>query len=121
MSVASVFAFALYDAEKETYLIARDHMGIIPLYEGTDKEGHYYVASELKSLEGVCNKIEVFLPGHYRLGAGSDLVKWYARDWMSYDAVADNPASIEELRAALEKSVKTHLMSDVPYGVLLCT
>lgn len=117
--LTGMFAFALYDTEHDTYLIARDHMGIIPLYEGTDRAGNYYVASELKSLEGVCNQIEVFLPGHYRLGQGDDLVKWYERDWMSYDAVKDNPASKEELRAALEKSVKTHLMSDVPYGVLL--
>ena len=116
--LTGMFAFALYDIAQDTYLISRDHMGIIPLYEGTDKAGNYYVASELKSLEGVCNVIEVFLPGHYKLGK-SDLVKWYDRDWMQYDAVKDNPASKEELRAALEKSVKTHLMSDVPYGVLL--
>lgn len=116
--LTGMFAFALYDTANDTYLIARDHMGIIPLYEGTDKAGNYYVASELKSLEGVCNVIEVFLPGHYKLG-DAEAVKWYERDWMTFDAVKDNPASKEELRAALEKSVKTHLMSDVPYGVLL--
>ncbi len=116
--LTGMFAFALYDAGENTYLISRDHMGIIPLYQGTDKGGNYYVASELKSLEGVCNVIEVFLPGHYKLGK-SDLVKWYDRDWMQYDAVKDNPANPQELKAALEKSVKTHLMSDVPYGVLL--
>jgi len=117
--LTGMFAFALYDIANDTYFIARDHMGIIPLYEGTDKQGNYYVASELKALEGVCNVIEVFLPGHYKLGAGSDLVKWYERDWQKYEAVENNPASKEELRAALEKSVRTHLMSDVPYGVLL--
>ena len=40
-------------------------MGIIPLYIGWDKNGTFYVASELKALEGVCNKIEVFPPGHF--------------------------------------------------------
>ncbi len=114
-----IFGFALYDVEKDEYLIARDHMGIIPLYMGWDKEGTFYVASELKALEGVCTKIELFPPGHYLHSKEGVLKKWYSRDWMEYDAVKDNTSSIEELRKALEEAVHRQLMSDVPYGVLL--
>ena len=115
-----IFAFALYDMEQDAYLIARDHMGIIPLYMGWDKSGNFYVASELKALEGVCNKIEEFLPGHYLYSKeGNELKKWYQRDWMSYENVKNNTSSIDELRAALEGAVHRQLMSDVPYGVLL--
>ncbi|PCE64626.1 asparagine synthase B [Sediminicola luteus] len=114
-----IFGFALYDAEKDEYLIARDHMGIIPLYMGWDKHGTFYVASELKALEGICGKIELFPPGHYLSSADGELTRWYQRDWMEYDAVKDNATSIEDLGQALEDAVHRQLMSDVPYGVLL--
>ncbi len=114
-----IFGFALYDVEKDEYLIARDHMGIIPLYMGWDKNGTFYVASELKALEGICTKIELFPPGHYLHSKDGKLIKWYNRDWMQFDAVKDNTSSIDELKNALEKAVHRQLMSDVPYGVLL--
>jgi asparagine synthase (glutamine-hydrolysing) len=114
-----IFAFALYDEEKDTFLIARDHMGIIPLYMGWDMFGNFYVASELKALEGYCNRIEVFSPGHYLYSEDGILEKWYSRDWSKYDAVKSNTTDIEQLRRELEASVHRQLMSDVPYGVLL--
>lgn len=114
-----IFAFALYDSKTNEFLVARDHMGIIPLYMGWDQYGTFYVGSELKSLEGVCSKIELFPPGHLLTNDLEEPEQWYTRDWMSYDAVADNTTSIEDLRAALEAAVKRQLMSDVPYGVLL--
>ncbi len=114
-----IFAFALYDKEKNEYLIARDHIGIIPLYMGWDQYGNFYVSSELKALEGTCNKIQEFMPGHYWHSRDGEMKRWYVRDWMEYDAVKDNPTSIEELRDAMEAAVKRQLMSDVPYGVLL--
>lgn len=114
-----IFAFALYDSEKNSYLIARDHMGIIPLYMGWDEDGTFYVASELKALEGVCTKIELFPPGHYLYSEDGEMKKWYDRDWKTYDAVKGNETSIEDLHDALEAAVKRQLMSDVPYGVLL--
>ena len=114
-----IFAFTLYDSHSGEYLIARDHMGIIPLYQGWDAEGHYYLASELKALEGVCKKIEIFPPGHYYHSAEGELKRWYERDWMAYENVRDNPTDIEALRRALEDAVHRQLMSDVPYGVLL--
>lgn len=114
-----IFAFALYDEENDSYLIARDHMGIIPLYMGHDPNGQFYVASELKALEGICNHIELFPPGHYLSSKDDKPKRWYTRDWESYDTVKDNKTDIAELRDALEKAVQRQLMSDVPYGVLL--
>ncbi|NAS32465.1 asparagine synthase B [Flavobacteriaceae bacterium R38] len=114
-----IFAFVLYDVENDSYLIARDHMGIIPLYMGWDKNGTFYVASELKALEGVCAKIELFPPGHYLSSSDGILKKWYDRDWKEYEAVKENETSIKALREALEAAVHRQLMSDVPYGVLL--
>lgn len=115
-----IFAFALYDVEKDIILIGRDHMGIIPLYMGYDDYGQFYVASELKALEGVCPNIQEFLPGHYIFSKdGTAPKQWYKRDWMEYDNVKDNKSDVEELRASLEAAVHRQLMSDVPYGVLL--
>ncbi|WP_411897887.1 asparagine synthase B [Elizabethkingia occulta] len=115
-----IFAFALYDIEKGTYLISRDHMGIIPLYRGWDAHGNLYVASELKALEGVCNKIEEFKPGHLLYSEdGEEYQQWYSRDWEIFDTVKDNSTDIAALRKGLEDAVHRQLMSDVPYGVLL--
>lgn len=115
-----IFAFALYDEENDAYLIGRDHMGIVPLYMGWDKNGSFYVASELKSLEGVCNKIEEFLPGHFLYSKdGQELQQWYKRDWTDFENVKDNETDIAAIRKGLEDAVHRQLMSDVPYGVLL--
>lgn len=115
-----IFAFALYDIENDIYLIARDHMGICPLYQGWDQYGNYYVASELKALEGVCKTIETFLPGNLLFSIeGNSLQQWYSRDWQSFEEVKDNTTDLGNLRSALEAAVHRQLMSDVPYGVLL--
>ncbi len=114
-----IFAFALYDTTTNSYVIARDHMGIIPLYMGWDAQGSFYVASELKALEGVCTKIELFPPGHYLDSTEGTPKPWYKREWESFEAVQENPTSIEDLHDALADAVHRQLMSDVPYGVLL--
>ena len=114
-----IFAFALYDVEKDVYFVARDHIGIIPLYIGWDQNGTFYVASELKALEGTCTKIELFPPGHYLYSKDKELTRWYKRDWTEYEAVKENESNIQELHDALEAAVHRQLMSDVPYGVLL--
>jgi len=136
-----IFAFVLYDEERDEFLIARDPIGVIPLYIGYDSDGTVYVASELKALEGQCERYEPFLPGHYLTNIEDGILKienchadgaannlqssifnfqcYYRRDWMHYDAVKDNPASVEAIRDGLTAAVKRQLMSDVPYGVLL--
>ena len=114
-----IYAFALYDVEKNAFLVARDHVGVIPLYIGRDADGTVYVASELKALEGFCEEYEPFLPGHYWWSGDGRMVRWYSRDWFYYDSVKDNEADVAELREALVGAVKRQLMSDVPYGVLL--
>ena len=117
--ISGIFAFVLYDEEKDTFLIARDPVGVIPLYIGYDDDGTVYVASELKALEGQCQRYEPFLPGHYYWSGEGQMHRYYHRDWMSYDAVKDSGASSEDIRQALRAAVKRQLMSDVPYGVLL--
>ena len=114
-----IFAFAIYDSINDEFFIARDHMGIIPLYMGWDRHGTFYVASELKALEGVCTKIELFPPGHYWQSKDSAPTKWYSRTWVDYKTVKDNKTSISDLHDALSDAVHRQLMSDVPYGVLL--
>lgn len=114
-----IYAFALYDEANDDFLIARDPIGVIPLYIGHDKDGTIYCASELKALEGFCDEYEPFLPGHYYRGSEGKMVRWYKRDWESYDNVKDNGASVNDVHNALEAAVKRQLMSDVPYGVLL--
>ena len=117
--LSGIFAFALYDAERDEFLIARDPIGVIPLYIGYDNDGKVYVASELKALEGQCDRYEPFLPGHYYWSREPGMKRYYKRDWFSYDAVKDNAASVTDIHEALEAAVKRQLMSDVPYGVLL--
>ena len=114
-----IFAFVLYDEEKDAFLIARDPIGVIPLYIGYDADGTIYVASELKALEGQCERYEPFLPGHCYWSGDPGMKRWYRREWKDFDAVKDNPADAKQLRSALEAAVKRQMMSDVPYGVLL--
>ncbi len=114
-----IFAFALYDEEQDAFLIARDHIGVIPLYIGYNADGKVFVASELKALEGECERYEPFLPGHYYWSKAPGMKPWYKRDWIEYDNVKDNPASSDAIRKSLCAAVKRQMMSDVPYGVLL--
>lgn len=114
-----IFAFALYDEEQDAFLIARDHIGVIPLYIGYNADGKVFVASELKALEGECERYEPFLPGHYYWSKDPGMKCWYKRDWMEYDNVKDNTASSDAIRKSLCAAVKRQMMSDVPYGVLL--
>lgn len=116
-----IFAFALYDEEKDEYLIARDPIGVIPLYIGKDSEGHIYFGSELKALEGFCDEYEPFLPGHYYHSKEEKMKRWYTRDWMDYEKVAkeNGTSPCRQIHDALEEAVHRQLMSDVPYGVLL--
>ena len=114
------FAFLIYDAEDNTYFVARDHMGIVPVYVGSDNEGRFYVASEMKALTPVCDTVKEFPPGSYMYSKEDrEFHRYYKRDQMKYDNVKDNKTSVEDLKNALMDSVKRQLMCDVPYGVLL--
>ena len=117
--LSGIFAFVLYDESEDAFLIARDPIGVIPLYIGYDADGTVYVASELKALEGNCERYEPFLPGHYYWSKTPGMRRYYQRDWMEYDAVKENSGDAASIRSALEHAVKRQLMSDVPYGVLL--
>ena len=117
--INGIFAFILYDAVEDSYLIGRDHMGIIPLYMGYDERGNFYVASEMKALTPVCKSVQEFPPGHYLWSKDGELTRYYQRDWMEYDNVKDNVTDKLARRDALEDAVKRQLMCDVPYGVLL--
>ncbi|MDN3651385.1 asparagine synthase B [Thalassotalea ponticola] len=118
-SLHGMFAFCLYDQTDNSYLIARDHLGIIPLYTGYDEHGNFYLASEMKALIGVCKTVSEFPPGHYLSSKKGKLERYYQRDWQAYSAIENNTTDITALRESLETSVKSHLMTDVPYGVLL--
>jgi len=114
-----IFAFALYDIKNKEYLIARDHIGVVPLYMGWDKKGTFYIASELKALEGFCNKIEIFPPGKYFSSKKGNLERWYERSWSLHTSTDNENKIADKLRTSLEKAVYQQLMTDVPYGVLL--
>lgn len=135
--LSGIFAFALYDAEDDCFLIARDPIGVIPLYIGYDADNKVYVASELKALEGQCDSYEPFLPGHYvyserkKSNGKPAMQKYYSRKWMTETPISKQKAetkaekvfkeksTVEDIREALTDAVKRQLMSDVPYGVLL--
>ena len=117
--IDGIFAFALWDREKQRYLIARDPIGVCPLYWGHDSHGRVCVASEMKAIAGLCADVAQFPPGHYYDSASGELARYYTRAWRDYDAVEGVEVSAQELREVFERAVHRQLMSDVPYGVLL--
>jgi asparagine synthase (glutamine-hydrolysing) len=114
-----MFAFVLFDETADRYLIARDPIGIIPLYYGFDEQHRMYVASEMKALVDVCNVVAEFPPGHYWLSGDEAPTAYYQRPWQIFETVEQAETSVKEVAEALERSVISHLMTDVPYGVLL--
>ena len=117
--LSGMYAFCLYDEEKDFWMMARDPIGIIPLYYGHDAHGQLFVASEMKALMDVCNQVHEFPPGHYWCSGLEEPQTWYQRDWMEYESVEDAVTDRVALRQSLEDAVVSHLMTDVPYGVLL--
>ncbi len=114
-----IFAFALWDRAKRRAIIARDPIGVVPLYWGHDAEGRLRVASEMKSLADDCADVAQFPPGHWYDSATGELAKYYERSWREHAAVEGAEVPLAELRAAFEAAVHRQLMTDVPYGVLL--
>ena len=116
-----IFAFVLYDPRHNSYLVARDPIGVVPLYVGWDRQDHMYVASEMKALVGHCERIREFPPGHFFLGHEADkgFQRYYEPKWMEEGFVPREEYDPGALRAALEAAVRRQLMCDVPYGVLI--
>jgi asparagine synthase (glutamine-hydrolysing) len=114
-----MYAFCLYDEDKDFWMMARDPIGIIPLYYGHDQHGQLLVASEMKALVEVCNQVHEFPPGHFWCSGQQAPKQWYHRGWSDYEQVSGALTDKTALREALEKAVISHLMTDVPYGVLL--
>ena len=117
--LGGMFAFCLYDEDKDFWMMARDPIGIIPLYYGHDEHGQLFVASEMKALMDVCNQVHEFPPGHYWCSGQEEPQKWYRRDWMEFESVKNAVTDRKALHDSLENAVISHLMTDVPYGVLL--
>jgi asparagine synthase (glutamine-hydrolysing) len=117
--LSGMYAFCLFDEEKDLWMMARDPIGIIPLYYGHDEHGQVFVASEMKALMEVCNQVHEFPPGHYWCSGQAEPQRWYRRAWMDFEAVKDAQTDRQALHDALENAVISHLMTDVPYGVLL--
>ena len=117
--LSGMYAFCLYDEDQDFWLMARDPIGIIPLYYGHDANGQVFVASEMKALVDVCNQVHEFPPGHYWCSGQAEPVRWYRRDWQDFETVRDAETDRAGLKKALEDAVVSHLMTDVPYGVLL--
>jgi len=115
-----MFAFVLFDAQKNQFLIARDPIGIVPLYFGKNRDGQLFVSSEMKALIDCCETIEEFPPGHYMTQKQDRPKRYFKEPWFDYQNVRNNPKpDPKAVQSALEQSVKSHLMTDVPYGVLL--
>ncbi|MFT3805647.1 asparagine synthase B [Arenimonas sp.] len=114
-----IYAFALWDSQQGRYLIARDPLGVCPLYWGHDGDGRLWVASEMKALARHCADVTPFPPGHVYDSATGELEYFHARDWREYDAVVGKSVSPQQLREGFEQAVHRQLMTDVPYGVLL--
>lgn len=118
-SLNGIFAFALWDRARQRFVIARDPIGVCPLYWGHDRDGRLCVASEMKALSDTCADVAQFPPGHYYDSATGELVRYYVKPWRDYDATQGVEVGKQELREAFERAVHRQLMSDVPYGVLL--
>jgi len=114
-----IFAFALWDGQAQRYLIARDPIGVCPLYWGHDSQGRLCVASEMKSLVGVCADVAPFPPGHVYDSLDGQLRSYYHKPWRDHEATRGHSVSSADLRQAFEQAVHRQLMTDVPYGVLL--
>ncbi len=114
-----IFAFALWDGDARRYLIARDPIGVCPLYWGHDTHGRLCVASEMKSLAGLCADVSAFPPGHIYDSASGELRQYYKKPWRDYAATEGKSVEPADLKLAFEQAVHRQLMTDVPYGVLL--
>ncbi|XP_058823681.1 uncharacterized protein LOC131684646 [Topomyia yanbarensis] len=118
-TIRGMFAFVLYDKKNDRLLMARDPIGIIPMYYGTDHAGNVWIASEMKCLVEKCPEIKIFPPGHMYYGSRRNVEpkQYYEPHWMV--DIPHMPVELDKLRARLEDAVLSHLQCDVPMGALL--
>jgi asparagine synthase (glutamine-hydrolysing) len=116
-----IFAFVLYDPAAKRWLVARDPIGVVPLYLGWDRADNLYVASEMKALVPGCERIVEFPPGHYYSSAevARGFLRYYQPAWLGEASKPSEHYDEKSLRRSLESAVSRQMMSDVPYGVLI--
>ncbi|MDA0729090.1 MAG: asparagine synthase B [Bacteroidetes bacterium] len=119
LHLEGMYAFVLHEPDTGAWLVGRDPIGIIPLYFGRDDEGQTWVASEMKAISDICTEVQTFPPGHTLSNMDFAPVNRYQRDWMTWDQHPREPYLPEALHKALDESVQSHLMGDVPYGLLI--
>ncbi len=111
------FAMILYDGERDILIAARDPIGIRPLYYGYFSDGSIAFASEAQNLEGLCERILPFPPGHYY--DGSRFVR-YADLTTVEDYLDDDLETVcRKIREKLILGVEKRLDADAPLGFLL--
>ncbi|CAA6654745.1 unnamed protein product [Spirodela intermedia] len=101
-----IFSFVLLDKRNNTFLAARDAIGVTPLYIGWGLDGSVWISSEMKGLNDDCE--------HFEHG----FRRWYNPPWFS-ETIPSVPYDPLVLRKAFEDAVIKRLMTDVPFGVLL--
>ncbi|KAL3622078.1 Asparagine synthetase [Castilleja foliolosa] len=113
-----MFSFVLLDTRDNSFIAARDAIGITPLYIGWGLDGSTWLASEMKALSDDCERFMTFLPGHIYSSKNGGLRRWYNPPWFA-EQIPSTPYEPLVLRKAFEKAVVKRLMTDVPFGVLL--
>eukprot|EP01023_Acetabularia_acetabulum_P053125 TRINITY_DN5921_c1_g3_i7.p1 TRINITY_DN5921_c1_g3~~TRINITY_DN5921_c1_g3_i7.p1 ORF type:complete len:547 (+),score=100.01 TRINITY_DN5921_c1_g3_i7:62-1702(+) len=114
-----IFACVVYDEKRDEFIAFRDPIGICPMYWGKAPNGAMWFASEMKSIENVCETIEQFPPGHMYSSRTGKLERWYDPQWRQPGYVPSTPVDIGLIHDTFVNSVVKRLMSDVPLGVLL--
>ncbi|OUZ99119.1 Class II glutamine amidotransferase domain [Macleaya cordata] len=113
-----MFSFVLLDTRDNSFIVARDAIGITSLYIGWGLDGSIWIASEMKGLNDDCEHFECFPPGHLYSSKQGGFRRWYNPQWFS-EAIPSTPYDPLVLRRAFESAVIKRLMTDVPFGVLL--
>ncbi|GKU93409.1 hypothetical protein SLEP1_g7002 [Rubroshorea leprosula] len=113
-----IFSFVLLDTHDNSFIAARDAIGVTSLYIGWGLDGSVWISSELKGLNDDCEHFETFPPGHLYSSKLGGFRRWYNPPWFSED-IPSTPYDPLALRHAFENAVIKRLMTDVPFGVLL--
>ena len=120
-----VFSFFLYDKESRDFFVARDPIGVNPLYYAENDLGEICFASEMKAIRmwDLNCKIKIFPPGHF-MAKNRQISSYYHPLWeekkildLDYEITLNDQCRL--VRESLTAAVEKRLMADVPFGVLL--